>query len=119
MSKKEETDDPQQARVSERTADTKQQISKTLKEYNMTEKGKQTKAAGFVKRSNTLTKEREELRRTMTHKLCTHKNCANKDKLQPTTAFSKKTEAKDGLQPYCKLCINTIKSEKRKEKHQL
>ena len=34
------------------------------------------------------------------------KKCSKCNELKPATQFSKRTISKDGLQPYCKKCVN-------------
>ena len=95
--------------------DTKLKISESVKKYNETEEGKQMKKESHEKRSITMKKEKDELRATITHKICGSKNCANKDIPQPVSAFTGKSNAKDGLQTNCKACVNVIKQEWRQK----
>lgn len=92
---------------------TKQKISESMKKYNETDKGKEIKKESHVKRSATMQKEKDELRATITHKICGNSNCANKDTMQQISAFNGKSNAKDGLQTNCKVCVNIIKQEWR------
>ena len=94
---------------------TKRKISHSVKLYNETDKGKQIKKESHEKRSMTMQKEKDELRATTTHKICGNKNCANKDTLQPISAFNTKSDAKDGFQTNCKVCVNIIKQEWRQK----
>lgn len=91
-------------------------ISNTLINYYQSEEGKKKKKQSFEVRAATMAKEREELRATITEKYCSCQKCERKGQLQPTSAFGKKADAKDGFQPYCKVCINRIKVENREKK---
>ncbi len=91
-----------------RTKNTKEKISDTLKEFYSTSDGKIKKEESFVKRSETMAKQRTELRKNITEKLC--KNC---NEVKNLSEFCKKSNAKDGLQPYCRFCINEIKKKSR------
>lgn len=63
------------------------------------------------KYSETMRKDREELRKNMTSKVCL--NCGVEKSVQD---FHKKATVKDGIQPYCKPCINLRKREWRKKR---
>ena len=90
------------------TDDKKTNISEGMKKFNESDKGKELKKQSLEKRSLTMLAEREKLQSNMTHKNCKH--CATEKEI---SAFNKKSDTKDGLQPYCKECINKIKQEKR------
>lgn len=77
----------------------KKKIAETVKQYYQTDAGKESKKKAHEKRSETMNAKREQLRNTMTEKLC--RVC---QKLLPVCSFSKKSAASDGLQPYCKPC---------------
>ena len=91
--------------------ETKNKISNSLIELFNTEKGKKIKTESHMKRSETMKKEREELRKNLTHKLC---NGYCKGKNLPVEMFNKKNDTKDGLQTYCKTCVNLKKKEFKK-----
>lgn len=46
----------------------------------------------------------------------TEKICKKCNKTQSIEMFHNKYDTKDGLQTNCKICVNAIKREKRKEK---
>lgn len=88
--------------------ETKEKIAKTMKMFLATDEGKHNKKQAHEKRSMTMQKQREEFRASMTEKQC--KVCEN---LLPISMFCKKTSARDGLQPYCKPCVQ-LKKKKNK-----
>lgn len=96
---------------------TKQQISNTLIEFNATEKGKELKKASLQKRSETMKIQRDEIRAALTQKTCSCTKCDIKGP-QPVANFNNKNDAADGLQPFCRACINKIKREWRERKRQ-
>lgn len=75
------------------------------------EKLKEIKTKSFEKRSETMKNQREECRQTITEKVC-----GNCEKLKPISEYNNKNDAKDGLQPYCKICVAQIKREWRAKK---
>lgn len=91
--------------------DKKENISKGMKSYFSTEKGKKTKKESFIKRTETMTKQKEEIRLNLIDKNC--KKCGEKKQINE---FNKKSDTKDGYQPYCRLCINTIKRQRNANK---
>lgn len=88
--------------------DKSERISKTMIELYNSEKGKQLKKISHEKRSETMSKEKEALRKNLTEKICKH--C---EMLKTIDNFNKKSDTKDGFQPYCRACINAIKIAKR------
>ena len=84
-------------------------ISSKLVEFNQTSVGKELKKEAHKKRSETMEKQREELRANLQEKKCSKCNITMSIK-----EFNSKKDAKDGLQPYCRTCINTRKQELRK-----
>ncbi len=89
--------------------ETKNKISNNLKKFCDSEKGKKLKILSHKKRSETMQKEREILRTYITNKNC--KGPCKKENL-PINNFNKKSDTKDGYQPYCKDCIKEIKRKK-------
>lgn len=88
--------------------DSKVKISCGVKSFNESVEGKELKKKSLEKRSQTMKLQRENLQSDLTHKNCKH--CATQKEV---SAFNKKSDTKDGLQPYCKECINKIKQEKK------
>lgn len=88
--------------------DRKVAISVGMKKFNESEEGKELKKISHEKRSETMRIEREQVRANITHKFCTR---CTEDK--NVSEFNKKSDAKDGLQPYCKECVMKIKREKK------
>ena len=86
----------------------KKAISTSMTEYYNTEEGKKNKKEAHEKRSDTMKQQRDELRANMTEKEC--KKC---NETKSIDNFCKKSNAKDGLQPYCRECINEIKKVSR------
>lgn len=84
-------------------------ISKNMSEFNQTSVGKELKKEAHKKRSETMEKQREELRTNLQEKKCSKCNITMSIK-----EFNSKKDAKDGLQSYCRTCINTRKQELRK-----
>ena len=82
-----------------------------MKKYNKSEEAKNIKAESFLKRSETMAKQKEEIQASLTEKLC--KKC---NEVKAKDKFNIKKDTKDGLQPYCKECINIIKQEWRQKK---
>lgn len=103
----------------ERSDDTKQKISQNLIAKFKTQEGKEAKKLGHDKRSETMKQAKEELRATITHKMCPRLTCPHKDVQQEIKNFGAKADTKDGLQSYCKDCYKMIKAErKQKSKNQ-
>jgi hypothetical protein len=86
-----------------------EKISQKMKEFLATEEGKKSKEESHKKRSETMAKQREEIQQNLTSKIC--KKC-NTDK--EISEFSKKSDTKDGYQPYCRDCVNAAKRAARK-----
>jgi hypothetical protein len=84
-------------------------ISQTLSEYYKTNEGTKNKQQAHIKRSKTMRQIRENIRATITNKKCT--KCKM---VKDANKFGKKTDARDGLQPYCRDCINEIKRANRR-----
>lgn len=89
----------------------KNKISNSMIDLYNSEKGKKIKAESHIKRSETMKKEREELRKNLTHKIC-NGYCGGKS--LSIDMFNKKNDTKDGLQTYCKTCVNLKKKEYKK-----
>jgi len=87
---------------------TNKKRSNKLKEFNNTEQGKEIKKQSLEKRLETFNKQKELIRENLTHKICT--KCKIEKEINQ---FNKKSDTKDGYQPYCRSCINLIKREKR------
>lgn len=96
-------------------SDTKQKISESMKKFNKTDKGKEIKSKSHVKRTETMEKVKNDIRSTITHKICKNNNCENKGIMQSISAFNVKADAKDGFQTNCKACVNIIKQEWRQK----
>ncbi len=86
----------------------KKSISEGMKKYLGTDEGKKMKADSHVKRSETMAEQRKELRKNITEKVCT--KCT---KTKDISEFGKKTDTKDGFQPYCRECIAIAKKKCR------
>lgn len=87
-----------------RAVETRKMIGETMKEYFATEEGRRNKREAHKKRSETMSARRENVRSSITEKQC--RVC---EKILPVTMFCKKSAAVDGLQPYCKPCVNEKK----------
>lgn len=74
-------------------------ISKTMKEFYATPEGKRKKQESFKVRKQTMEKIKVEIQSTITHKVC--KKC---NQNLPVSEYNKKSDARDGLQAYCKAC---------------
>ncbi|SIP86097.1 Putative HNH endonuclease [Pacmanvirus A23] len=82
--------------------------SKKLTDFYQTEEGIQNKKQAHVKRSQTMKIQKEQIRQNLVDKTCT------KCKLTKIVDnFGKKSDTKDGYQPYCRQCINAIKQQIR------
>jgi hypothetical protein len=90
--------------------DKKKSISKGMTEFLSTDEGKEVKANSFVKRSITMQKQKEEIRLTITDKQCSGQCKATKN----VSEFGKKTDTKDGYQPYCRACVKIAKQKSKK-----
>jgi len=77
--------------------------------YNQTEEGIQKKKESHQKRSETMAKQREDIRKSLTEK-----SCSKCKETKEISKYNKKLDTKDGLQPYCKSCI-TLAKKKSKE----
>lgn len=88
-----------------------QKISSSLTQYNQTPTGKRTKPLSHQKRSETMRKQREEIRSNLTEKLCLKCSVT-----KPVSDYHKKSAAKDGLQAYCKACVNENKKHWRENR---
>jgi hypothetical protein len=84
--------------------DRKNKISLKMIERFKTEEGKKEKQLSHAKRSETMKKQKEEIRANITHKKCTKPECELKGQLQPVDNFCKKAAAVDGYQSWCKTC---------------
>jgi hypothetical protein len=93
------------------STDRKDKISDGVKKFNETEEGKALKKKSLEKRSDTMRKEREEIQNQITHKICS-KCKDNKD----VSKFGKKSDTKDGYQPYCRTCIAEAKKASKERK---
>jgi hypothetical protein len=96
--------------------DTKKKISVGMKKFLATDKGKASKALSFAKRSETLAKQKQDIRANITEKICGYSECSKAGELQPISNFNKKSAAKDGYQTYCKNCILKIKKNRKADK---
>lgn len=74
-------------------------ISQRMKEYYATPEGKKKKQDSLINRKKTLDKIKSEIQNTITHKIC--KKC---NQNLPISEYNKKSDARDGFQPYCKSC---------------
>ena len=90
----------------------KQNISKGMKRYLGTEEGARSKQKSFIKRSKTMQQQKEIIRDSIQNKKCT-KCTETKD----VCKFGKKSDARDGYQSYCTVCILEIKRSKRMDKN--
>jgi hypothetical protein len=88
--------------ANKRSDETRQKISETLKRKKI------DKTESHKKRSITMTEQREKIRESITEKEC--KKCNN---IKLISLFNKKSDTKDGYQPYCRECINIIKRNKK------
>jgi hypothetical protein len=88
--------------------DSKKSISIGMILYNQTNEGIKMKKESHDKRSITMEKQREEIRKNLIDKNCT--KCKNKKIISD---FCKKTDTKDGYSSYCKLCITLFKKERK------
>jgi hypothetical protein len=89
-----------------------QERAKTLKDWLQTDEGKKNKTKSHQKRSVTMQKEKDELRKKVQEagvKICNR--CKGYPK--PLSNFGIKNDGKDGYQPWCKTCINEFKREKK------
>jgi hypothetical protein len=89
----------------------KTKISVSLKKYNATENGKEKKKLAHAKRSETMAKQREEIRAQLTEKEC--RKCKT---VKPVTEYGSRVAGKDGLQSYCKPCQKLAKTEWKRNK---
>lgn len=79
--------------------------------YNQTDEGKQKKKESHEKRSETMAIQRADIRISLTEKPCS--KCKE---IKNISEYSKKSDTKDGLQPYCRGCISLAKK-KSKERN--
>lgn len=84
--------------------------SNKLKDFYSTEEGKKNKKLAHKKRSETMAKKREERIKSTKEKQC------RKCKITKLVEKFLTRNAGDGLQSYCRDCMNAIKKEKRMEK---
>jgi hypothetical protein len=91
----------------------KKSISEGMKQFLQTDKGKENKKKSHGKRSETMAKQREEIRSTITEKQCSHKDCLE---IKSINEFGHKSDSKDGYQPYCKTCVQKAKLKSRENK---
>lgn len=94
--------------------DRKQKIADGMKKMLQTDKGKAMKKLSHEKRSETMAKEREELRSTLTEKPCKGPYCNGA--IKSIDNFGNKKDTKDGHQPWCKSCVNNFKRQRRLDK---
>lgn len=78
--------------------------------YNQTEEGIQKKKESHEKRSETMGKQREDLR-----KFLTEKSCSKCKETKEISKYNKKSDTKDGLQPYCRDCVAFAKKKFKKD----
>lgn len=90
--------------------DKRNAISIGITLYNQTEEGKQKKKESHEKRSITMALQREEIRKVLTEKQCT--KCKE---TKNVSEFGKKSDTKDGYQPYCRDCIALAKKKSREK----
>jgi hypothetical protein len=89
-------------------SETKEKISKKLKEFLKTEEGKENKKISLEKRSQTMKLIKEQKKETITEKSC--KKCTI---LKSIINYCKKTASADGFQSWCKQCTNQSKNKNK------
>lgn len=90
--------------------DTKEKISKQLKQFNSTNEGKNIKNKSLKKRSETMSKIKKTLREDLLKK--GEKCCKGKcNQILPLCNFNIKNDTQDGYQPWCKNCVRIAKQE--------
>jgi hypothetical protein len=97
----------------------RRKISETLAVFYKTSVGKTNKKIAHEKRSCTMKRKREETRSSIQSKKCGR--CGEEKPFQDENGkptFSKKSNAQDGYQSYCTVCINNIKKQSRKRTKQ-
>ena len=90
--------------IKSRQDKTRKKISEKMKAFNATEDGKTLKQKSLEKRSKTMNDRKEIIRKNLVSKTC--RKCQVNKSLDE---YNKKSNAKDGLQPYCKECVNLAK----------
>jgi hypothetical protein len=93
-----------------KNSEVRKKTSNTLKAFLATDEGKLNKQQSHKKRSETMKKEKEKIRKNIKSKIC--RKCETEKTIDN---FLKKTDAKDGLQPYCKECTSKNKCKWRKD----
>jgi len=86
----------------------KNNISQGMIRYSSTSKGKEKINESHAKKSVTMAKQKAEHKEkvnTIGLKICTKSTCDKANEEQPLTNFNKKSDSKDGYQPWCKLCV--------------
>lgn len=78
-----------------------------MRKYLETEESSRKKKQTFIKRSQTMQQQREEIRNSIKEKEC--RKCT---KTKDISKFNKKSDSRDGFQPYCNKCITLIKKER-------
>nr|QBK91797.1 MAG: restriction endonuclease [Pithovirus LCPAC304] len=91
--------------------ETREKISRGIRTYYTENPNASQKS--HIKRSQTMTKQRDIIRATITEKICSRKDCSSNDQPQPLTNFCAKAASKDGLQSYCKDCTRQAKQRSR------
>jgi hypothetical protein len=86
-------------------------LSQKIKEYYATDEGKKKKRDSMVVRKATLDKIKAEIQSTITQK-----ECGKCKKILPVSEFSKKSDARDGFQAYCKECKKMLNRKPSTEK---
>lgn len=98
----------------EKSEDTKQKTSESMKKFKNTDEGKESTKQGHINRSKTMNAIKETDRANITEKTCKGKyGC---DKTKPVSEFDLKEDAHDGYQTYCKECTKKMKNKYRAEK---
>lgn len=83
---------------------TKQKISRGMILYSQTPQGKENKKISHSKRSETMANQREMIRKDLIEKKCTKCTLVKK-----VSEFGKKSDTRDGYQPYCRNCVSIAK----------
>lgn len=83
------------------TDEIRKKIAESMKKYNETEESREKKRKALEKRAETMN---ARIRASITEK-----NCRLCNQTLPVSSFCKKAAAADGLQSYCKQCVQTKK----------
>lgn len=86
---------------------TKKKTSVSMKAYKQSKKGKEDTKKGHAKRSETMKKQRDEIRANLTVHVCTR--CK---KTLPADKFSNRSAGRAGKQSWCKKCTTEDRQEK-------